>query len=879
MAREICMSVASGPDPDPDPPRRFLGVFFTDWLIDLESALLRRAIARHERAPACDDHPLVVVEGRNRAQPIACHAVVACNDAAARGGVRVGMTVSQAEATCASQHDARAVAWRSCIDRLRQAGGDSSDRAVGRRIVAASERLVAIERDGALAARVLVRLGRCLERWIPVVSVPPELRPLLARPRTAASLDHGQPEGHILTAADGHASSADWLVGDFTGCAALFRGVHSSEQGLMRRIEACFRRRGFRVRVATASTIGAATALARFGEACSVSLARPMQAREPGGDQRTARSGCARRCIAVPKGSEAAFLASLPIESLRISPSSADALRAVEVHTVGQLAGLGRAGVAARLTGHHATDAPASLAGAALGHPARRTSRRSRHVASTPAWSGTPMLFASLAGGASEGKDAAHGMQRGDSAASPRMPVRSTPTSRPAGRWRAADDVLLRLDQALGIVPELLVPLRLREPVVIDHAFEAPCSRPDVISRVCSEMVEQLMMRLARRREGLRSATWSFAHADLPADLSTDSLPSIHRSVHRGEPSSSEGDRGHSAPQPMVSFIELGLSKPSSRASHVWSVLRARLEQIALDHGVERIECRVDRATLLRFRQARFHGRIHGRLRGSAASALRTDPSSRHGHSSDGRAALGEWIELVSARIGPASVIRTADHVSADHVSADEPPPSDLRPRVHRPSAFLPRIERAVLRGGDASRSIAHAIAARTLWRIGHPDAASVQSCVQSCARPIGSSPTQLAQLEWRGNRWPAGAIDGWERSLSSWWDSSGEHGGGRAGMHPAGHLRNGLPPVGCPPTGLLARIAIVTSDGWLWLLVRWPERLPVPRSTHDFASSEGGVHHGLHADRPHERADRWFSGSSRSIEHGVELEVLGFWS
>lgn len=844
MAREICMSLTPDPEPDPepapepgpepDPPRRFLGVFFTDWLIDLESALLRRALARHEAVPACDDHPLVVVEGRSRSHPIACHAVVACNDAAARGGVRVGMTVSQAEATCASREDPGAIAWRSCIDRMRCTGGDSTDHSVVRRIVAVSDRLVAIERDGALAARVLVRLGRCLERWIPVVSVPPELQPLLARARATACVDHGRPEGHLRMAAEAQSSSADWLVGDFTGCAALFRGAHSSEQGLMRRIEACFRRRGFRVRLATASTIGTATALARFGEACLAS-----QAREPAGAQRTARPRHASRCIAVPKGSEAAFIANLPVESLRISRSSADALRAVEVHTVGQLADLGRTGVAARLTGHHAIDTPASRADAASVQRVRKTSRHSRHVASTPAWSDTPMLFALGADSTSEGRKAMHGVQRGDSAASPRTPARSMPPSRTADRLRAADDVLLRLDQALGVAPESLVPLRLREPVVIEHAFEAPCSRPDVISRVCSEMVDGLMMRLARRREGLRSATWSFTHADLPADLSTDAPPGIHRSIH---------------PQAMVSFIELGLSKPTSRASHVWSVLRARLEQIALDHGVERIECKVARATLLRFRQSQLQSQHLDRA-----------GSSRFGQPSDERAALGEWIELVSARIGHASVIRPTDRVSGG-----APPPSDLRPRVHRPSAFLPRVERAVLRGGGDARAIARAVAARTRWRAGHADAVGTHPC----ALPIGSSPAHAARLEWRDSRWTTCAIDGWERSLAPWWDWSGERSAARAGTHAADPPYDDL-----PSAGLLSRVAIVTSDGWLWLLVRWPERLPVPRSTHECASSGGGVDRGLHADCPHERTDRWFSGSSRSIEHGVELEVLGFWS
>lgn len=816
------------PNSDPDSPRRFLGVFFTDWLIDLESALLRRAVARHEGASAWVQHPLVVLDGRGRADSVACHAIVACNDAAVREGLRVGMTVSQAESICPQQRDADAVAWRSCIERLRIAAQDSCARSVVKRIVAVSERFVAIERDGAMAARMLVRLGRCLERWIPVVSVPPELQPLLARAPARRNLtEAGSAAGDV-----GQVPSADWLVGDFTGCAALFRGVHASEQGLMRRIEACFRRRGFRVHMATASTIGAATALARFGGTSPV-LETPCT-------RSRLLPSSRKRCIAVPKGSEAKFLADLPIESLRIASSSADSLHAVEVHTVGQLAALGRAGIAARLTGLQSADASMQSAGATTMRRPRKASRRSRHVASTPAWPETPTLFAPASGGAFEatatGREAFYGVSDG----SQRTRACSAHCLPATGRLRAADDVLLRLDQAMGVVPEILVPLRLHEPIVLEHIFEAPCSRPDVISMACSELVEQLMIRLSRRREGLRSATWSFTHADLPADLSTDALPDIHRSADQcTDPFSRHRE--------IVSSIELGLAKPASRASHVWSVLRARLEQIALDHGVERIECRVDRATLLRFRQAR--------LCGPAVQARVARPFADREQASDCRAALTEWIELVSARIGPASVIRPNDLVHASELV-----PSQVCPRTHRPSAVLPCIERAVLRAGDTSRGIARSIATRTLWRAAPPDIAdgSPREC------PDGSSFARPAQLEWRDDCWSISAIDGWERSLSSWWDPSAGNASAQARTH---------------PTGVLSRLAIATSDGWLWLLVRWPERLPVPRAMPDGASPSHPVSHRLHDASPYERTDRWFSGSSRSLEQGIELEVLGLWS
>ena len=454
------------------------------------------------------------------------------------------------------------------------------------------------------------------------------------------------------------------------------------------------------------------------------------------------------------------------------------------------------------------------------------------------------MLFAPASDGAFEATAAGREAFYGSSDGSQHARACSAHCPPGTGRLRDADDVLLRLDQAMGVVPEILVPLRLHEPIVLEHIFEAPCSRPDVISMVCSELVEKLMIRLSRRREGLRSATWSFTHADLPADLSTDALPSSHHSTDQCSDQFSDHSSRH---REIVSCIELGLAKPASRAGHVWSVLRTRLEQIALDHGVERIECRVDRATLLRFRQAR--------LCEPAGRARVAGPFVEREQACDGRAALAEWLELVSARLGPASIIRPNDLVHAS-----EPAPSQVCPRTHRPNAFLPRIERAVLRAGDTSCAIARSIATRTLWRAAPPGIASGRP--REC--PESSPRARPAQLEWRDDCWSISAIDGWERSLSSWWDPSAGHASVQARTH---------------PTGVLSRLAIATSDGWLWLLVRWPERLPAPRAMSDGASPLHPVIHRLHDASPHERTDRWFSGSSWSLEQGVELEVLGLWS
>ena len=821
--------------------RRFLGVYFTDWLVDLESALLRRAIVR-EGSQMSGSFPLVVVEERNR-----MHVIVACNEAAVTGGARIGMTVGQAETVCPPQQGAEAAAWRVRIAQLRVNGdassasstlSTSSESSHAGRIVAISERLIAIEHDRRLAARMLIRMGRCLERWIPVVSVPPELQSFVQAQscRVGDSAGRSGPIGEPPP-------SVDWLAGDFTGCAMLFRGMHASEKGLMRRIHACFRRHGFRVRLATASTVGAAIALARFGTGARASSCREAQ------------PSLHRTLIAVPKGSEERYLAELPVESLRISASAVESLRAVEVETVGQLAALGRSGIAARLSRLQDEDAPAGAS--RLIPQARRGSRRSRHVAATVFSVETPSLFAAHPGGGAEARN------------------RSSHVKNPARQWRATDDVLLRLDQAFGAVPEALTPLRIREPIVIDHVFEAPCSRPDVISHVCSDMVERLMQRLGRHREGLSSATWTFSHADLPADLSTDALPRIHRSDHgRGGPPAEVCVE--SLPGPIVSHIALGLARSTSRASHVWSLLRTRLEQIPLDHGVERIECRVERSVLLRFRQRRLHGTTEvpagvsdgcdSRRRSAGESGKRAKAA---GYSADGgQGTAAEWADLISSRLGPASIVRPSDLSHSPFGTPDR----RLRARVssmsvqmhetsihaHRPSAVMVPPESAILHGGDASSAIAQSVATRTLWRAAYCD---------------GADDRDVAHIAWRGACWRIGAIDGWERSLPPW------HAPRQSAESPSEREQPAWNPridtqryFGVDSSGVLSRIALIVRGGRLWILARWPERLSVPQRLHS------GEHRSSFVS-PTARAQRWFSGSGLAIQHGVDIEVLGIWA
>lgn len=750
------------------------------------------------------------------------HEVLGCCDLASSVGVRVGMTLSQAAASI----DPAAVRARigddsapflsapflSAIGSIRDCGFAGhchpGQRVLGgaswaRRIVALDARLMAIQWDAQLGARALDRLGRCLERWIPVVST----------------------GGSQL----GDGSHAAFLLGDFTGCAALFRSRYGTEQRFMRRVGAGFAQRGFRVRLATASTIGAAAGMAGWGTS--------------GGTGRNHDASGARAIpiCAIGRGSERAMLGPLPIESLRISAAAAEALRSVEVETVEQLARLGRSGIAARMSGgadrdfsyttpsgasspHRTTTSKSQRSGRGggggrgRGHghpPTGRGSGRSSHVASI-AWGAIvpqrpgsgpePSLFDGPATRAHGGKASSR------------------------SRLRAVDDVLVRLDQALGvagIAPEMLSPMCARDPIAEETQFDGPCAQLETVIVAVSALIDRIVRRLHVRREGLRSARLHFRHADLPADLSTDSRACAGRprrgAIHAGGPPETE--------------IELSVARPTLSRTHLWSVLRPRLETIALDHGVESIHCVVERSVRLRYRE----------LAAVLPEAMTED--GRTAESVSVGPCAAEWIDLVRGRLGGAAVVELP-------AVPDEADANACRGMVaHRPPIMFARPEPAVLRGGSDARHLAAAVATRTLWR-GIGDRRDASACM--------SDAFEHPSCEWRGLRWCLHSIDGWERIADAWWCRDGSSVRGDPLVDASG--RGSKMPASPPMGHMHARIEV---DGGLWLFVRWPSHLARGAPPASGVSEDAA---------PTDPFTRWLDGSAASIERGVALEVLGVW-
>lgn len=110
----------------------------------------------------------------------------------------------------------------------------------------------------------------------------------------------------------------DGILLDITGCAHLFGGEPQLVDDLAERIAGL----GFTVRVAVASTIGAASGAARFSESCFVD------------------AGC-----------ESDFLSALPLAALRLPVETVTALARLGLKTIGDLFDLPRAPLTARFGG------------------------------------------------------------------------------------------------------------------------------------------------------------------------------------------------------------------------------------------------------------------------------------------------------------------------------------------------------------------------------------------------------------------------------------------------------------------------------------------------------------------------------------------------
>ena len=176
---------------------------------------------------------------------------------------------------------------------------------------------------------------------------------------------------------------------------------------------------------------------------------------------------------------------------------------------------------------------------------------------------------------------------------------------RPSLGERFGQELLKRLDQAMGNIAQTIDPIRPIEPPMVERIFAGPTTQLEAIELTVRELLEELSEHLQQRECGVRQLELRFDRID---------VESIRESI--------------------------ALSHPSRDAKHLWSLLRPKVESINLGYGVERVVLKALRWGQLPHMQMRQWGD------GSDQDAEKL-----------GRA-VGEMVDTLANRLGRDRIMR-----------------------------------------------------------------------------------------------------------------------------------------------------------------------------------------------------------------------------
>ena len=134
---------------------------------------------------------------------------------------------------------------------------------------------------------------------------------------------------------------------------------------------------------------------------------------------------------------------------------------------------------------------------------------------------------------------------------------------------RFGSDVLMRLDQALGQAIEVIRPIRLRPIARAEREFEGPTTQTEAIEITVRELLGNLCATMQQREEGMRRLEVALLRIDAPPEIATITLTIASRCV-----------------------------------SHLWKLIRPKVERMNLGFGVVSVILTVTRAAGLRHQQA-----------------------------------------------------------------------------------------------------------------------------------------------------------------------------------------------------------------------------------------------------------------------------------
>ncbi|MFM9959239.1 MAG: Y-family DNA polymerase [Phycisphaerales bacterium] len=188
--------------------------------------------------------------------------------------------------------------------------------------------------------------------------------------------------------------------------------------------------------------------------------------------------------------------------------------------------------------------------------------------------------------------------------------LRALPRRRLGDRFPA--DLLLRLDQALGLAIETITPVRPRRALEASRTLDGPTTRVDAVHLLARELINEITKQLHENDRGCRRLELTLHRSDLP---------------------------------PLG--LHVAASRPTRDPAHLWALLRPALERANLGFGVEALHAR-----------ALQLARVAHVQRSAWPMALSDD--------ADSLASIAALVDTLSARLGPERV--TMSHTIESHL-------------------------------------------------------------------------------------------------------------------------------------------------------------------------------------------------------------------
>ncbi|MBX3375435.1 MAG: DNA polymerase Y family protein [Phycisphaeraceae bacterium] len=162
---------------------------------------------------------------------------------------------------------------------------------------------------------------------------------------------------------------------------------------------------------------------------------------------------------------------------------------------------------------------------------------------------------------------------------------------------RFGEDILLRLDQALGHAMETIDPIHTTDPIRVDRLFDGPSDQFEAITLTVRDLLGDLCDHLRQRESGTTRFTLQLERSD------TEPLN-----------------------------LRFALSAPARDAKHLWKLVHPRLEKANLGFGVEGISITSTRTVRIAHRQNTCWGDGRSRERESARHAWLDTMANRFGN-------------------------------------------------------------------------------------------------------------------------------------------------------------------------------------------------------------------------------------------------------